>query len=60
MSVFLLDMIIAQANYRDNIEIPVYCATLTVIISIQISTSVLHSERGGINKPKQAAFDIVA
>ena len=60
MSGFLLDMIIAQANYRDNIEIPVYCATLTVIISIQISTSALHSERGGIDKPKQAAFDTVA
>ena len=28
MSVFLLDMIIAQVNYRDNIEIPVYRATL--------------------------------
>ena len=28
MSGFLLNMIIVQANYRDNIEIPVYHATL--------------------------------
>ena len=30
MSGFLLDMIIARAGYRDNIEIPVYHATLLV------------------------------
>ena len=28
MSGFLLDMIIAQVNYRNNIEIPVYRTTL--------------------------------
>ena len=28
MSGFLLDVIIAQADYRDNIEIPIYRATL--------------------------------
>ena len=30
MSGFLLDMIIAQVDYRDNIEIPVYRATLVL------------------------------
>ena len=34
MSGFLLDMIIAQANYRDDIEIPVYRATLLLCTSL--------------------------
>ena len=47
MSGFLLNMIITQANYRDNIEISVYRATLAInvphlVCALWYAYSILH------------------